>query len=170
MPRYVRTKPITNQRTSRADFARVPGRIPRNVKQTIARMRSLGVPERKVQAHVAGVLEARAPKPERRAVKDSDVLADYPEGFKKQLSPEHRAKLSAAFKGRVCEWRFKISAALKGHQCSEAAKTEISAVKKGRPLSEAHKGGVAVGQDWCSSQRRDQCQALRNSQGQVGRP
>ena len=113
-----------------------------------ARLRQLKVPEPNIQSHVAGLTKLSEPKPERQAIKDSDV-------GKKVLSAEHRANLSAAhkgktlseatkakiratLKGRVCEWRHKITAALKGRKFPERG-AKVSAALRGRKLSDEHK-------------------------------
>jgi hypothetical protein len=56
---------------------------------------------------------------------------------RRRLSPEHRANIAAALKGRQfsAETRARMSEALKGRQFSAEHRANISAAKKGRPLS-----------------------------------
>jgi len=118
MPRYIRTKATTHQRMSRADFARVPDRYSPEVEQTIARLRSLRVPERNIQAHIAGLIPASLP------IEEPDV-------GRKRLSPEHVEIIRARRKGT--KW-------------SEATKAKISASKRAQaddPLYRALMSGMA---------------------------
>lgn len=64
-------------------------------------------------------------------------------GFK--LSPETRAKMAAAQKGRVVspETRAKIGAANRGRKCSDEARAKMSASRRG-PKSYLWKGGRSI--------------------------
>ena len=67
---------------------------------------------------------------------------------RRPLSPEHRAKIGAASRGRTHspETRAKMSAAHKGHEVSPETRARMSAAKKGRrrgiPGSAAEGGGT----------------------------
>lgn len=63
-------------------------------------------------------------------------------------TPETRAKISAAFKGRVftTEHLAKIAAARKGWKASQENKENMSKARKGIPLSEEHKAKMVESQ------------------------
>lgn len=73
----------------------------------------------------------------------------------KEISPEHKSKLSTSTKKRWVEWRAaggvtseetkaKISAARSGKPVSNETKEKISASTRGRPKSEEHKAKIAA--------------------------
>ena len=111
-------------RTYRGDFA-VLRRKP-EPHEIEARLRALGVPEANIRRHVDGL--AKASKPERKRISDSDFWVDYAGGFKRKLSPEHRAKIGASKKGkkRTEAVRAKISASKKGTVCTWRDKIRAS--------------------------------------------
>ncbi|MBQ2260829.1 MAG: hypothetical protein II336_05625 [Loktanella sp.] len=71
------------------------------------------------------------------------------------LSPEHKAKISAALKGRVApnrgvspseETKARMSASRKGVPKTEEQKAKMSAAKKGKPKSAAHREAMTIAQ------------------------
>ena len=65
----------------------------------------------------------------------------------KIITPEHRAKLSKTLKGRIIspETRAKISAANKGKIITPEHRAKLSAARRGKPLSPEHRAKISDG-------------------------
>ena len=65
----------------------------------------------------------------------------------KIITPEHRSKLSKAMKGRIIspETRAKISAAHKGKSFSPETRAKLSDARRGKPLSPEHRAKISEG-------------------------
>ena len=76
----------------------------------------------------------------------SRLNLDTQESEASQMSPETRAKLSAAHKGRTDspETRARKSAAQKGHEVSPEARAKIAAAQRGRTHSPETRARIAA--------------------------
>ena len=65
----------------------------------------------------------------------------------KIISPEHRSKLSKTLKGRIIspEHRAKISDGLRGRNFSDEHRAKISDARRGKPLSPEHRAKISDG-------------------------